>query len=75
MGIAAVVAIITRSQWKINREKLRLDLFERRFDIYYKTVEMCRVLEVWDGEAVQKATVSDFYRAFHEAKLLFPPES
>jgi hypothetical protein len=75
LGVAAAVATIIRSQWKVNREKLRLDLFERRFEVYYRSVEMCRVLTIWEGEPSQKATVNDFYRAFHESKFLFPPES
>jgi|SRR5271170_1707414 len=35
--IALIVAIITFQQWRVSKAKLKLDLFDRRYDVFFKT--------------------------------------
>lgn len=73
--VAFYVARISRQQWLTNREKLRLDLYDRRFRIYVPVMEFHKALVVWDGSEEQKKLVDPFIQAFREAKFLFPEHS
>jgi hypothetical protein len=73
--IAVYVARITKRQWITNNEKLRLDLYNRRFDIYLRTLTFHQALIGWDGSEAQTALQAPFIKAFREAKFLFPEDS
>jgi hypothetical protein len=73
--VAFYVAGISRRQWFTNREKLRLDLYDRRFKIYVQVMEFHKALVVWDGSEEQKKLVDPFIQASREAKFLFPEKS
>ncbi len=72
LSIAAIVATIQRAQWKTNQEKLRLDLYAKRFDIYMRTLDFHNALLEWKDEPEQIALIAPFYRAFRESRFLFP---
>jgi hypothetical protein len=72
LSISAIVAAITRAQWKTNQEKLRLDLYAKRFDIYMRTLDFQDALLGWKDEPEQVALIAPFYRAYRESKFLFP---
>lgn len=70
--IAVVTAYIAWQQWKINRQKLNLDLYDRRLKVYE---EVRQILSIILRDA--KASYDDlmkFYRAVSEADFLFGPE-
>jgi hypothetical protein len=73
--VAAYVAVISRRQWKINQEKLRFDLYNRRFEIYLTVLNFYQALALWDGSAEQIALEMPFLRAYRESMFLFPPKS
>lgn len=73
--IAGFVAYISRLQWKTNREKLRLDLYERRFDIYMRVFEFQSALLFWGGGPEQIALQAPFLRALQESRFMFPEKS
>ncbi len=73
--VAAYVAIISKRQWKTNQEKLRLDLFQRRYDIFLRVLEFHWALLEWKDEPQQLALRGPFVKAFCEAKFMFPEES
>lgn len=76
LGIAFAVATITKSQWKTNQEKLRLDLYAKRFEIYMRTLDFHNALLEWkddpEPEPAQVALIAPFFRAFRESRFLFP---
>jgi hypothetical protein len=76
--IAAFVAWVAYQQWKTNKEKLRLDLYNRRFDIYAKTVSFYQAL--LDFDALNKAGIfsrlhKEFITAQRESQFLFDRSS
>ena len=72
LAIAAIVATITKAQWRTNQEKLRLDLYSKRFEIYMRTLDFYTALLGWKDEPEQIALIAPFYRAFRESRFLFP---
>lgn len=67
--IAIIVAWIAFQQWQINKKKLKLDLYDRRYEVYKATL-------IFFSEVCQRATVSDehlddFRRGFHDVDFLF----
>jgi hypothetical protein len=72
--IAAFVAIIGFNQWRISREKLRLDLFNRRFDIYLRVLDYYGALLKEGGGPTTEQTVS-FLKAVRESRFIFPKVS
>src|SRR5208282_4349068 len=72
--VAAFVAAITWHQWRINREKLRLDLYQRRFEIYLRVLDFHMALWQQDEPKLDVLHVT-FMKAFWESKFLFPSES
>lgn len=76
IGIAWYVALISKRQWQTNREKLRLDLYQRRFDIYRRVIDYQSALPHWLLLSDQETAVYEpFQRALAEAKFMFPAES
>jgi hypothetical protein len=75
--IAVIVAIISSRQLKANqlqsetnREKLRLDLYNRRFEIYRSCLNLHEQLM---GHGSQEENLLDpFFRAFRESRFMFP---
>lgn len=76
--IALFVAWVAYQQWKTNGEKLRLDLYNRRFDVYAATLTYYQALVEYDPIANQesfKEVSSDFIKACREALFLFDKAS
>lgn len=73
--IAACVAVIGLNQWKDNREKLRLDLFNRRFDIYLRVLDYYISLSRTQNSTEQLDTLIPFIKAVRESRFMFPEES
>jgi hypothetical protein len=72
--IAVIVAIITYQQWRTNREKLRLDLYNRRFEVYLRCLDLYQ--EVIEGKPqLRLDSQTPFTRAFRESRFLFPTSS
>ncbi len=74
-AVACYVAVISKRQWKTNQEKLRLDLFQRRFDIFVRVLEFHWALLEWKDGPEQQALRGPFVKAFCESKFMFPEES
>lgn len=76
--IAAFVAYVAYQQWKTNKEKLRLDLYNRRFDIYARTVSFYQALLDFDASK-EAGTFStrhkEFITAQRESQFLFHKNS
>jgi hypothetical protein len=62
--IAAVVAVIAVLQWNTSREKVLLDLFDKRFAVYDE-------LRAAVGRRDDQTASSDFARAASRAQFLF----
>lgn len=73
--VAGFVAVISFLQWRINREKLRLDLYNRRFDIYARILDIYDELLQWKDSPEQEALKKPFFKAAREAKFMFPKDS
>jgi hypothetical protein len=74
--IALFVACIGYRQWKTNQEKLRLDLYNRRFDIFV------RVLDYYQDIFAERSDIEThlqtrqkFIKAVRESRFLFPKSS
>ena len=71
--IAVYVAFIGTFQWITAREKLRLDLYNRRFDVYLNALDFMQSLMMWNDipqeERVPKRV--RFIRATRESRFLF----
>jgi hypothetical protein len=72
--IGASVALIACYQWKTNREKLRLDLYQRRFEIYLRVLDFHFAIWQQDEPKLDLLHVP-FMKAFWESKFLFPEKS
>lgn len=74
-GVALIVAALS---FGVSSEKLRLDLYNRRFDIYTKTLNFYHALldlqESYD-KGVFPSRRSEFIIACRESKFLFDPAS
>lgn len=73
--VAIYVAKISRRQWKTNQEKLRLDLYNHRFDIYLRVFDFYQALLEWKGTPEQVALQKPFMRALRESRFMFPDDS
>ena len=74
--ISLAVAFIALAQYKTNNNKLRLDLYNRRFAVYDKTLAYYQVCYSRDSnnEALREIA-TDFVRAYRESFFLFGRES
>jgi hypothetical protein len=76
--IAALVYWTIRQQTEINKEKLRLDLYNRRFDIYSRAVDFYQVLISDPSESELKdsyiAKQKSFIKSLLESQFLFDPK-
>jgi len=77
--VAAFVAIVSLWQSRINRDKLRLDLYNRRFDIYSRALDFYQALMAYGSSGTSKesftAVHKAFIKAFRESQFLFDKES
>jgi hypothetical protein len=69
--IAAVVAVIAFLQWQTAREKVLLDLFDKRFALYE---EVRAVVGRHLTFGIDQPDIFDFARAASRAQFLFGPE-
>lgn len=85
--MAGISACFAGAAWWISHEKLRLDLYNRRFDIYSHMLEFYHLLLVWSPTDAEKASHSlqdspeleraqrVFITASREAQYLFDDAS
>lgn len=85
--VSIISAVFAGCTWWISREKLRLDLYRRRFDVYLKTLDYWQELSVWNPtqKEIELTNLSDspelriyqknFIKAHREAQFLFDDES
>ena len=73
--IAVCALVLTFRSWRDNREKIRLDLFNRRFAIYQRVLVIYQELIVWQDRDDQKALIQPFIEASREALFIFPRKS
>lgn len=72
--IAGFVAWVAHQQWRTNSEKLRLDLYNRRFDVYGKALTFFQALITYDPATNQDVFLearADFIKACRESRFLF----
>ena len=74
--ISSAVAFIAWAQYKTNKNKLRLDLYNRRFAVYDKTLAYYQAYYSSDSDSeALRESVTDFIRAYRESSFLFGRES
>jgi hypothetical protein len=85
--VSVASALFTAAAVWISRERLRLDLYNRRFDVYSRTLDFCHALFDWRPTDLEKATSSlkdspklkqsqrAFLKASREAQFLFDDKS
>jgi hypothetical protein len=59
----------------IEATKLRLDLYNRRFQIFVSIFDFYEALLGWKGTPEQRAAQTRFFRAYQESEFLFSKES
>jgi hypothetical protein len=87
IAISVVSAAVSLASYWTNREKLRLDLYDRRFRIYESALTLHDLLWKWSPTANDvgygflfdstdlKAAISDFQKKSAEGQFLFSHES
>jgi hypothetical protein len=85
--VSLAAALFTGLASWISAEKLRLDLYDRRFDIYSRTLNLRFALDVWNPTSPEKASASlqgspeldeavkAFTKASRESQFLFDNDS
>lgn len=74
--ISFAVAFIAWAQYKTNKSKLRLDLYNRRFSVYDKTLAYYQAYYSRDSNnEATRESATDFVRAYRESSFLFGRES
>ncbi|MCP9758484.1 hypothetical protein EGI20_04030 [Aquitalea sp. S1-19] len=76
--IATFVAFVAYQQWKTNQNKLRLDLYNRRFEVYSNTITFFQELSALppgDRSEEFKEVQRAFIRSCRESQFLFSDES
>jgi hypothetical protein len=66
---------ITKEQARLARERLRLDLYDRRFEIFTSIFDYYNAMIAWKGTPEQDEARSTFFRAYQESAFLFSAES
>lgn len=74
-AIAAATWLIARRQVVASEEKLRLDLYERRFAVYSRAVDFFQALTMWQSSPSDQESLRLFVKSKLEASFLFPPDS
>lgn len=73
--IAGFVAFIGFHQWRISKDKLRLDLFNRRFDIYLRVLDYFIGLSGTHNTPGPPKELEPFIKAVRESRFMFPQDS
>jgi len=73
-SVAVASCLIAWRQAITSEEKLRFELYEKRFDVYSRSVDYLQVLTVWDGSDANQDMRRLFVKAMLESAFLFPPE-
>lgn len=85
--ISLIALAFTGAGWWINREKLRLDLYNRRFEIYCRVLDLLFAFENWNptGAETTACSLQDspeldralkaFTKAYRESQFLFDEKS
>ena len=60
---------------QLQNEKLRLDLYDRRFEIFSSIFDFYEAMIGWEGTPEQKAARTRFFRAYQESGFLFTQAS
>ena len=60
---------------QLQNEKLRLDLYDRRFEIFSSIFDFYEAMISWEGTPEQKEARKRFFRAYQESGFLFTKES
>jgi hypothetical protein len=60
---------------KLQNEKTRLDLYDRRFEIFTSIFDFYDAMISWEGTPEQKEARKRFFRAYQESGFLFTAES
>jgi hypothetical protein len=71
--IAIYVASVGTFQWTTAREKLRLDLYNRRFEVYLNALAFMQALMMWSSIPIDERQPKRiaFIRAIRESRFLF----
>lgn len=73
-GVAVFVTYrLGSEQARLSREKLRLDLYERRWKIFKSIFDFYYVMIAWTGTDGQKVARDQFFMAYQESAFLFDP--
>ncbi|MBN8413597.1 hypothetical protein [Halomonas litopenaei] len=70
--IALFGVLIALLQWNTNRNKLKLDLFERRYEVYAEVTKF--LSSIMSSGAVNDLQLQEFLRGTRQAKWLFSDE-
>lgn len=73
--VSAAVACIAAAQWVLARQKLRLDLYDRRFGIYNSALLFYSTLISWSGSDQDRAVQRQFFEALQASRFLFSNKS
>jgi hypothetical protein len=78
--VAALAAIyvtvhFNKEQARLSQEKLRHDLFERRWNVFNSIFDFYCAIVSWSGSPDQIAARDRFFRAYQESRFLFRTES
>jgi hypothetical protein len=66
---------IAEEQAHIAREKLRHDLYDRRFEIFSSIFDFHTAVILWEGSPEQQKARQRFFRAYQASGFLFKKES
>ena len=69
MAVAGTVAYVAWQQWKTNDDRLRLELFDRRFAIYDATRQF--LLHYLASSSIGDTELRTFWSATRDAEFLF----
>jgi hypothetical protein len=69
-AVALLAAVIAIWQWKINRNRLKYELFDRRYKTYVKVVGYIKSLMI-EREQIKPEVVKEFLDVIQESYFLF----
>lgn len=72
--VALLVAVISWRQYKVAKAKLKLDLFQKRYDIFHKTWVILSDAVIRGTEEDHHGMATPFNNFLPEAAFLFGPE-
>jgi hypothetical protein len=73
--VAWIVAQISKRQAETNRQKLRLDLYERRYAVYREARRFRDSVTLWKDSETEVKRADSFAELSEQAGFLFPPNS